>query len=352
MMEEFKTIDQIIARAQELADAGVDAWAASGAGEGVTLARNSAALNGLALVPRFMRDVSTIDMTTSVMGISMDMPVFLAPVGALAIFDPGDALAAGQAATQMSTSAICAELATSPWEHVAATGEHLFQMYVFGDRDWMRGVLRRVEAAGFRGVCVTVDTPALARRDASIETGYTWEVRHGAGTGNLEQHGSDPSFRARFTWDDLRWLCNETDLPVMVKGILHPADAIESVNCGAAGVYVSNHGGRVLDHSVSTIEVLAGVVDAVGSDADVVIDGGFTRGAEVVKALALGAKAVGIGKLQCWGLQVGGVDGVVRVLEILREEISITMANIGTATTGDLTPDHVTWSAPAWPDQR
>jgi len=351
-MNRFKTIGQIVARAHELTDPGIYAWAASGAGQGVTLARNSVALNSLALVPRFMRDVRNIDTTTSLMGVPLAMPVFLAPVGALAIFDQGDALAAGQAASRMSISAICAELATSPWEDVAASGQHFFQMYVFGDREWMREVLRRVEVAGFRGICVTVDTPALARRDASIEAGYSWEVRHGAATGNLEKHGSDPTFRAQFTWDDLQWLCDETDLPVMVKGILHPSDATESVKSGASGVYVSNHGGRVLDHSVSTIEVLAGVVDAVGSDVDIVIDGGFTRGAEVVKAIALGAKAVGIGKLQCWGMQVGGADGVVRVLEILHEEIAITMANMGAPSIGDISADHVTWSAPAEPDQR
>ena len=129
------------------------------------------------------------------------------------------------------------------------------------------------------------------------------------------------------------------------------ADAAASVQCGVAGVYVSNHGGRVLDHSVSTIEVLADVVDAVGPDVDVVIDGGFTRGAEVCKALALGASAVGIGKLLCWGLAVGGSEGVVRVLKILRDEITITMANIGARTVQDITPNHVTWSARAWPDR-
>lgn len=350
-VDDFQTIGQVIDRARDVVDPGVHAWAASGAGEGVTLARNVVALNSLALVPRVMMDVSDVDISTAVVGIPLALPVFLAPVAALELYDSGDSLAAGQAAAQVSTSAICATLASSSWEEVAASGHHLFQMYVFGDRQWMAEVLRRVETAGFEGVCVTVDTPALARRDASLVAGFTWDV-HSTGAPNLVQHGSDPSYRGRFTWDELRWLCEETDLPVIVKGILTPQDAAASVECGVAGVYVSNHGGRVLDHSVSAIEVLADVVDAVGPTIDVVVDGGFTRGAEVCKALALGARAVGIGKLQCWGLAVGGTEGMVRVLEILRDEIAITMANVGAKTVEDLTPNHVTWSAPAWPGKQ
>jgi isopentenyl diphosphate isomerase/L-lactate dehydrogenase-like FMN-dependent dehydrogenase len=159
----------------------------------------------------------------------------------------------------------------------------------------------------------------------------------------------DYSHRARHTWAELAWLCSQTELPVVVKGVMTPGDAIEAVECGAAGVYVSNHGGRVVDHGVSTIEVLAEVVEAVGNRAEVMVDGGFSRGAEVCKALALGARAVGIGRLQCWGLAVGGAAGLLRVLEILRDEIANTMANLGCATVADLTPAHVRWSIPAPP---
>jgi isopentenyl diphosphate isomerase/L-lactate dehydrogenase-like FMN-dependent dehydrogenase len=136
---------------------------------------------------------------------------------------------------------------------------------------------------------------------------------------------------------------------VIVKGVMTPADAIQALACGVAGVYVSNHGGRVVDHSLSTIEVLSEIVEAVAGEADVVVDSGFTRGAEVCKALALGARAVGIGRLQCWGLAAGGVPGLARVLEILGEEISNTMANIGCRAVGELTPEYVRWSTPALP---
>lgn len=345
--EDLKTIGQVIARAREVTDSGVYAWAAAGAGDGVTVARNIAALNRLALVSRVMRDVENVDTSSSFVGLRLAFPVMLAPVGALGLYDQGDALASAAAATRMSTLAICSMLTNSAWEEVAKTdpGQHIFQLYVFGDRGWMAEVLSRVEAAGFAAVCVTVDTPVIARRDLSLESEYNWSVA-GGGHANLKQHGSDPSYRTRFTSEDLRWICRQTTLPVIIKGVLNARDALTAVECGVAAVYVSNHGGRVVDHGLSSIEVLGEVVDAVGDRVDVAVDSGFTRGAEVCKALALGAKAVGIGRLQCWGLAVGGSAGLIRVLEILREEITITMANIGCRTVKEITRDHVRWSIP------
>ncbi|MGH8915321.1 MAG: alpha-hydroxy acid oxidase [Acidimicrobiia bacterium] len=349
-LADLETIDQVIARAREVADPSSFTWAAAGAGQGVTHSRNSAALNRLALVPRLMRDTGDVDMSSSFVGVPLGMPVMAAPVGALGIFDPGDAHAAAIAATEMGTSAICSTLATSSWEEVAATapGQHLFQLYVLGDRSWIVDVLARVGQAGFAGICLTADTPVIARRDQSLENGYTWSARP-EGSPNLIRHGMDYSFRPKFTWPDLEWLCRQTDLPVIVKGVMTPADAVEAVARGASGIYVSNHGGRVVDHGLSTIEVLREIVEAVAGRADVGVDGGFTRGAEVCKALALGARAVGIGRLQCWGLAIGGARGLVRVLEILRDEIAKTMANLGCRTVNDLTPDHVRWSIPAPP---
>lgn len=344
------TIDQVIARAREVVEPGAVAWAAAGAGQGVTLARNVAALNRLALVPQVMRDVSQVDIASSFLGIPLAMPVILAPVGALALYDPGDSLASAEAATAMGTSAVCASLATAPWEDVAATapGRHFFQLYVFGDRSWIADVVDRVESAGFAGICVTVDTPVIGRRDRSLEDQYGWTVPEG-GTPNLARHGLDYAYRSRYTWPDLEWLCARTDLPVVLKGVMSPADAVEAVARGVDGIYVSNHGGRVVDHSLSTIEVLAEIVEAIEDRAEIVVDSGFTRGSEVCKALALGARAVGIGRLQCWGLAVGGVPGMIRVLEILRDEIANTMANIGCSTVGEITPDQVRWSIPAPP---
>ncbi|MDP9145226.1 MAG: alpha-hydroxy-acid oxidizing protein [Actinomycetota bacterium] len=347
---ELKTIDQVISRAREAADPGKHVWAAAGAGQGVTQLRNTAALNRLALVPRVMRDVAALDISSSLAGIPLALPVILAPVGALALYDPNDAMASAIAATRMSTSAFCGILSTSSWEEVAATapGRHLFQLYVLGDRSWISEILARVEEAGFGALCVTVDTPVIGRRDRSLEDGFTWSVPP-EGPPSLSRHGFDYSYRAKFTWPDLEWLCQQTDLPVIIKGVMTPADALQALACGVAGIYVSNHGGRVVDQSLSTIEVLGAIVEAVAGEADVVVDSGFTRGADVCKALALGARAVGIGRLQCWGLAAGGVDGLTRVLEILGDEIANTMANIGCRSVGEITPEHVRWSIPALP---
>jgi isopentenyl diphosphate isomerase/L-lactate dehydrogenase-like FMN-dependent dehydrogenase len=352
-LSDLKTIDQVVERARQVTAPGVHLWAAAGAGQEVTTTRNTLALNRLALVPRAMRDVAMVDISSSFVGIPISIPVIPAPIGALALYDPEDALAAARAATEVGTSAICSALSISSWEEVAATapGRHLFQLYVLGDRSWLGEILERVEEAGFGAVCVTVDTPVIGRRDRSLEDGFIWSVP-AEGPPNLVRHGMDYSRRARFTWADLAWLCAQTALPVVLKGVMTPEDAVEAVSCGVAGVYVSNHGGRVVDHGVSTIEVLGAIVEAVGDKVQVVVDSGFTRGAEVCKALALGARAVGIGRLQCWGLAVGGAAGLIRVLEILRDEIANTMANIGCATIADITPGHVRWSIPAPPPPR
>jgi glycolate oxidase len=348
--DHLRTIDEVIALAARRLDAGAHTWAAVGAGQGVTLMRNRLALNRLALVPRVGRDVAEVDTSTSVVGVEMALPVFLAPVGALGIYDPSDGVGAAQAAAAVSTSSFCPMLTTSPWADVAATapGRHLFQIYVFGDRGWLDGLMAEIEGLGFAALCITMDSAVIGRRDRSIEDGYIWRPEPN-GTVNLAGRGQDAAHRTAYTWADLEWLCGRTEMPVVVKGVMGPDDALKAVDCGAQAIYVSNHGGRMVDHGLSTIEALQEVVDAVPGSIDVVIDSGFTRGAEVVKALALGAKAVGIGKLQCWGMAAGGVSGLTRVLEILGEEIALTMANIGCRTVGEIVGDRVRWSFTADP---
>jgi isopentenyl diphosphate isomerase/L-lactate dehydrogenase-like FMN-dependent dehydrogenase len=203
-----------------------------------------------------------------------------------------------------------------------------------------------VEAAGFAGIVVTVDTPVIGRRDRAMTSGFRWS-RDSEDPYNLAQHGFDMEYRKRVTWSDFEWICATASIPVILKGVVSARDAARAESAGAAGIYVSNHGGRALDHTISTIEVLAEIVDAVGPQVDVVIDSGFTRGPDACKALALGAKAVLLGRLQCWALGVGGQDGVTRVLQILREEIETTMANLGVAHVRDLSPEHVRWSITA-----
>jgi len=348
---EVPTIGQVLALAREALAPEVWAWAAAGAGTEVTLARNAIALNSLALVPRVGRDVSNIDMSSSFAGVSLEIPVMLAPIGALGVYDAGDAAAAGRAAAKLGTSSFCSMFSTVPWKEVAATapGRHFLQIYVAGDRGWQADVLARVEAAGFAGLCVTMDSPTIGRRDRSIETGFTWS-HSPEGTTDLDPSLLDPQRRASFAWSDLEWLTASTDLPVIAKGVMTPEDALAAVDAGARAVYVSNHGGRMVDQGLSTIEALAAVGEVLPNGVDVAVDSGFTNGADVFKALALGAKAVGIGRLQCWGLAAGGEPMLTRTLELLRAEIEGTMANMGCADLAAMSPDMVRWSIPAFPN--
>lgn len=343
--QQLATISQVIALARQVTEPGAFVWAAAGAGEAATVERNRLALNSLALVPHMGRDVSNVDPSSSFLGVPLAFPVLAAPVGALGLYDPGDALAASTATTTLGVSAICSIHTASLWEDVAATApaRHFFQIYTAGDRNWLADVVSHVEEAPFAGICITLDSPVIGRRDRSLESGFTWKTPPGL-TPSLRQHGWDESFRSRFTWSDLEWLCDRAELPVFVKGLMTPSDASIATDCGVRGLYVSNHGGRMVDHGLSTIEVLSEMIEAVPDEIDVAVDSGFMGGADVCKALALGAQAVGIGRLQCWGLAAGGVSGLVRLLEILGEEISLTMANIGCRHVGEITPDHVRWS--------
>jgi len=344
------TVGRIVSLAREALAPETWAWAAAGAGTEVTTARNTLALNSLALVPRVGRDVSTIDMSSSFAGVPLQIPVMLAPIGALGIYDRGDAGSSGRAAARVGTSAFCSMFSTVPWEEVAATapGRHFFQLYVSGDRGWQADVLARVEAAGFAGVCITMDSPTIGRRDRSLETGFTWS-HPPEGTPDLDPSQLDNRARASFTWSDLEWIASCSDLPVIAKGVMTAEDALSAVSAGARAVYVSNHGGRMVDQGLSTIEALTAVVEALGDGVDVAIDSGFTNGADVCKALALGAKAVAVGRLQCWGLAAGGEAMLTRTLELVSSEIEITMANTGCPDLAAMSPDLVRWSIPAFP---
>lgn len=344
------TVDEILSLARAKLDEEAHVWAAAGAGQEVTLTRNALALNSLALVPRVGRDVSDVDTTTSLVGVPLEVPIVLAPIGALGIYDPGDGRGAAEAATAAGSSAFCSLFATSPWTDVAATapGRHFLQLYALGGREWLARLLADVDGLGFAGLCITMDSPVIGRRDRSLASGYVWRSPEG-GTVNFDDTATGPGHRARFDWAEVEWVCGRTDLPVVVKGVMTPDDALAAVEAGAKAVYVSNHGGRMVDHSLSTIEVLEEIVAALPPTVDVLIDSGFTRGAEVCKAVALGAKAVGIGRLQCWAMAAGGPPMLRRLLEILTDEISTTMANIGCRSLDELGPEAVRWSLPAPP---
>jgi glycolate oxidase len=298
-----------------------------------TLRRNRMALDSLALRQRVLVDVSKIDMTTTLLGEKLKLPVFIAPVGNfLQIADPAGAVAVARGAIAAGTTAFISTAAKPSIEEVAKSVDHplLFQLYVRSDRAWMRGFLDRAKAAGYRAICVTVDRAYYSRRERDIINGYLQRADSG-----------DPRHQASLTWDDCAWIKQHTKLPLILKGIATAEDAKLAVQIGADVVYVSNHGGRQLDHGLGTIETLPEVVDAVNGKAEVLWDGGVTRGTDVVKAIALGARAVGVGKLQGWALAAAGEQGIVRMFELLAQEIHTTLGLMGVKSLKELNPSWV-----------
>jgi glycolate oxidase len=303
-----------------------------------TLARNRHGLDCLALRQRVLVDVRNIDISTTLLGQKIASPVFLAPVGGFVGFvHPEGACNVARAAIARGTTAFISTAAKPSLEAAAAAVKEplIFQLYVRADRKWVEDILDRAKASGYRALCVCVDRNYYGRRERDIISRAS--VREGFG---------DPSYQMALSWKDLVWMKARMKLPLIVKGVATAEDARLSVEHGADVVYVSNHGGRQLDHGQGTIEVLPEVVEAVGGRAEVLFDGGVLRGTDVVKALCLGARAVGVGKLLGWGLAAGGEAGLVRMLELLDLEIRTALGLMGVTSLEQLSP---AWVRPAQP---
>lgn len=273
----FVSVDEFVQRARDTLDHSHFVWGDAAAGQEVTADRNTLALNRLALISRVLVDVADVDLASSFVGVPLRLPIIMAPVGAASLYHPEGAVAVAAAAATAGTSSTCAMLVSDAWEDVAATapGRHFFQLYVGGDRAWLAAMIARVEAAGFAGIMVSADSRVIGRRDRALIDGFTWSQASHTHPENLGGLGYDSDFRKRVTWDDLEWICAATALPVVLKGVLSTHDARCAVDRGCAGIYVSNHGGRALDHSISTIEVLEEIIETIDGSADVMIDGGF-----------------------------------------------------------------------------
>jgi isopentenyl diphosphate isomerase/L-lactate dehydrogenase-like FMN-dependent dehydrogenase len=309
------------------------AWAyySAGASDEVTLRREREAFERLRLVPRVLRGVDHADTSTTVLGTPIRAPIMVAPTGVQALAHPegerATARATGEAGTLMAVSTVSSRRLEDV--SAAATGPLWFQLYVYeGARHFAEALVRRAEGAGYGAIVLTVDSPRWGRKErfARVEDG----LPPGADTASIEEDlGEEALEPAALTWEDLAWLRSLTGLPVVLKGILHPEDAALAVEHGARGVVVSTHGGRQLDGVQASVEALPGVVEAVAGRAEVYLDGGVRRGTDVLKALALGARAVFVGRPALWGLAVDGAGGVRRVMEMLREELELAMVLAG-----------------------
>src|SRR5438552_6136502 len=335
----FVTLPEIRRAARERLPREAWNFGDGGAETETTLRRNRRHLDRLAIEQNVLVDVREIDLRTSLLGVPLSWPVSVAPMGGLVLFHPaGDAERAREAA-QAARHQWLGGATGWPVEEVAkAAGKapQMFQLYHHGDRGWVRELLARVDASGYRAIALTVDVQLYGRRERDILARFSPRKAMEIAP---NPRGPNPEYQARLTWADVEWLLKTTRLPVGIKGIMTGRDARRAVDMGVRLIWVSNHGGRQLDHTQSTIDALPPIVDAVAGAAAIVIDGGFSRGTDVVKGLARGATAVAVGRTVLWGLGADGAPGVARALEILREEVRTTMGLCGRTRIADLTPD-------------
>lgn len=317
---------------------------AGGADDELTTRANEDVFTRLRLLPRVLRGGSGgRTLAVSLAGTPASCPVLIAPTAFHQLAHPDGEAATARAAAATGTIMIASMASTIAVEDVAATGAMLwFQLYPQPDRGFTAALVKRAEAAGCRALVVTVDSPVFGRRIRDLRNRFT-DLPPGFACENMRD--ADGSVRdiefAGLDWADVDWLASVTSLPVVVKGVLHPADARLAVEHGVAAIIVSNHGGRQLDTAVPTLEALPAIADAVAGRVPLVLDGGVRRGTDVVKACALGASAVAVGRPVVWGLALDGAEGVEWVLTTLRDELDRALALCGADSVADLTPDLV-----------
>lgn len=329
---------------------------ASGAEDQWTLKENRNSFSRILFRPRILIDVSTIDLSTTVLGYKISMPIMVAPTAMQKMAHPDGEYATARAAAAANTAMILSSWSTSSVEEVASTGPGLrfFQLYVYKDRHVVAQLVRRAERAGFKAIALTVDTPRLGRREADIKNRFTLPPHltlknfEGLDLGKMDK--SNDSGLASYVagqidrtleWKDVKWLQTITKLPILVKGVMTAEDARLSVQHGAAGIIVSNHGARQLDYVSSTIDALEEVVKAAQGRIPVFLDGGVRRGTDVFKALALGAAGIFIGRPVVFSLAVNGEAGVRNVLQMIRDEFELTMALAGCRSLKEITRKHI-----------
>lgn len=334
------------ALAQQRVEKMVYDYIAGGAADEITLRRNRSCFDAIRLKPRVLRDVSRLDTTTELFGQKQNYPILLAPIAYHKLVHPEGELATARGAAAAGATMVLSSFSTTALEDVAqaASGPLWFQLYVQHDRSFTKELVQRAETAGYRALCVTVDTPVAGARNREMRDRF--HLPAGLSAENLKKLGEKIStsghlsetgvysaaLNPTLTWEGIEWIRSFAKLPILLKGILSPEDARLAVEHGASGIIVSNHGARNLDTAPATIEALPSVAEAVEGKISVLMDGGIRRGTDVIKALALGARAVLIGRPYLWGLAIDGAQGVEAVLKILRTEFLLAMALCGRPT--------------------
>jgi glycolate oxidase len=329
----FLTLHEIVQKARQKLNHDHWDYIVGGTETETTLRRNRAALDALAFRPRVLRDVGHVSGGTSFLGRALRLPIILAPVGSLELFAPEAGAAAARAAGEFGVahmlSSVC-EPGLEAVQQAAPDALRLFQLYVHGDPAWVDEIANRAQATGNAAFCLTVDTAIYSRRERDLAKR---NIRRNAVPGREHQ--------PRLTWRDVDRLKAKLKIPLILKGIATAEDAKMAVDHGVDMVYVSNHGGRQLDHGRGSMDVLPEVVKAVNQQATIIVDGGINRGTDIVKAIAAGADMVGIGRMQCFGLAADGSAGLVRTLELLEAEVNICLGLLGVNSLKELNTSYL-----------
>jgi isopentenyl diphosphate isomerase/L-lactate dehydrogenase-like FMN-dependent dehydrogenase len=341
--DRFQNLHEFVKAARTNLNRNVWDYLIGGSETETTLARNRMALDSIGFRPRVLCDVSVVDCSGSLFDKKLRIPVLLAPVGSLESFEPGGGATVAKATSEFGNGMILSSVSHPGLEATAeASGGSfkIFQLYVRGDTDWVGDHFRRAIDAGYNAFCLTVDTDSYSRRERDIAK------RHQRRRVRVDDARV---FQARQNWRDVERYKSRFDIPLILKGIATVEDASRAVELGVDCVYVSNHGGRQLDHGLGSIDVLPEIVAAVDGRARIIVDGGISRGTDVVKAMILGADAVSVGRLYVYGLAAAGAPGIVRLLEILENEISICLSLLGVTSFAALDKSYIGPARPVTP---
>lgn len=329
--QEWATVSEIVEAAHRRLSKEARDYVEGGADSETTLRRNRAAYDGWALRPRILRDVRQIDMGTRILGLPVSLPMFPTAIGSLNLLHEDGALEVARGAVAAGATTMVGILSTPDFETVGREIERplMFQIYVRGDDNWLAGIARRAEDAGYYALALTVDSAIYGRRERDLINRFNAR----AAVDRPALAGTDAARRAEFQaatdWRSLEKLRAATSLPIVLKGVMDAEDARLALEAGVDGIYVSNHGGRQLDHAPSSLDALEEIADAVGGRTEILFDGGVMRGSDILKALCLGATGVGLGKLQALALAAGGRAAVQRMLQILGDEMHHALALMG-----------------------
>jgi glycolate oxidase len=338
---EYYNLHEIVAKARANLNQNDWDYIVGGTETETTLRRNRMALDSIAFRPRVLRDVSKVDASAEVLGRRLRLPVVLCPVGSLESFHPGGAEPVVKAAGEFGVAHMLSSVCDPGMEEVAQAAPNalrMFQLYVRGDADWADAHLERAIKSGYSAFCITVDTAHYSRRERDLAK------RH-VTAGRRRVQGRE--HQASLDWRTVERMKKKFKIPFAIKGIGTAEDAKIALDHGVEIIYVSNHGGRQLDHGRGSFDVLPEVVEAVAGRAIVVVDGGFYRGTDIVKALAMGANLVGLGRMQCYALSAGGQAGIVRMLELLEDEVIRALGLLGVTSYGKLDRSYLAPAAPA-----